>query len=133
MYGTIDFAFGIPVSTSGLNSGLMIQRANTNGYTAVVSSITPCEACPNNVVSVNSSIANEVQRQRNSGADAHFVDNYGAVRSGWNTTLSDPDRVHPTDAGYAVIAKVWFDSHLKKLIKQDNSSIAAIASLLLED
>ncbi len=134
MYGTNDFAFGIPASTTGFNNGLMIRSANANGYTALVSSIPPCDLCANNVVNINSSISREVQRQIDSGADAHFVDNHSVLRGGWNTALSDPDGVHPTDEGYKVIAQKWFDDKLEQLIKPElMHTLSPVISLLLDE
>ena len=85
------------------------------------------------VVSINSAISNEVQRRIGLGADAHFVDNHGAVRAGWNTGLSESDRIHPTDEGYKVIAENWFNAKLSELIAPDTIAISAIVNLLLDD
>ncbi len=140
MYGVNDFNFGIPASTTGFNNRLMIDRANAQGFTALVSSIIPCDICGNSasfVNTVNSSIRSNVQQRINAGADAYFVDNFAAVRPLWNPALPnsyvDPDGIHPTDEGYAVIARNWFSSRLEQLIEQDPLTITPIIGLLLDD
>lgn len=132
MYGTNDFNVGIPASTTGFNNGIMIDRANNLGFTAVVSTILPCDVCSNNVDTINNFILSTVNQRKGAGADVHFVDNHAVVRSGWNAGLSDPDGIHPTDQGYALIAQNWFDEKLRELIRVDTVPIAPIITLLLD-
>jgi len=134
MYGVNDAAFGIPSSVTNFNNQIMIQRANTEGFTAVVSSILPCDVCSFDVPTLNSDIINGVVRQFNLGADVHFADNHAAVRADWVSLFSDPDGIHPNDTGYAVIARNWFDAQLSQLIEPDSQFVLSpIISLLLED
>lgn len=133
MYGTNDAAYDIPASVTAFNNGVMVDRANSAGYIAVISTIAPCDVCPNNVDDINNRIQSTVNGKINNGANAHFVDNHAVLRSGWNSLYSDPDRVHPNNAGYSVIANNWFDAKLKNLIKRDNTVVAPIISLLLDN
>ena len=139
LYGTNDPARGIPSSVTGFNNGIMVQRANALGYTALVSSILPCDVCPNNVATINSAIFNEINSRINGGADAHFVNIHNAVRADWISLYVENDGIHPNDAGYAAIAQNWFELQLQELITPESildsvtSSISSIVSLLLLD
>jgi len=132
MYGVNDPAFGIPSSITGFNNNLMIQRADAQGFTTLVSTILPCDVCTNNVNTINSAIFNAFQQRSNAGADVHFVDNHAVVRPDWTSSLSDPDGIHPNDAGYSLVANNWFDTQLERLIEQDGITIAPIIDLLLD-
>ena len=143
LYGTNDPARGIPSSVTGFNNGIMVQRANALGYTALVSSILPCDVCPNNVATINNAIINEVNSRIAGGADARFVNIHDAVRADWISLYVENDGIHPNNAGYAAIAQNWFDLQLRELITPEsvldavNSNTPNISSiislLLLED
>lgn len=133
MYGTNDSNYDIPASVTGYNNGLLIDRANAQGFTALVSTIAPCDVCANNVDDINNRIRSNVLSKISSGADAHLVDNHAILRANWVSQYSDPDRLHPNNIGYDVIANNWFDSKLKSLIAKDRIAISPIISLLLDD
>ncbi len=139
MYGVNDWRFDIEYKVTAYNIGLMIDRANAQGFTAVVSSITPCDACrgPNFINMVNSRIRDVVKDRIGAGADVYYVDNYSALRPRWNPTLPnsyvESDLLHPTDLGYKVIAQNWFNSQLEQLIEQDPVPITPVIGLLLSD
>lgn len=135
MYGTNDFAFDIPASITGFNNGLLIEEANNLGFTAIVSTITPCDTCPNDVNDINSAIVDEVVRRFNAGADVHFTNNHDLLRASWVGLYSDPDGVHPNNAGYDRIAQNWFDTHLERLIEPRNNTayFPAVIDLLLSE
>ena len=139
LYGTNDPARGIPSSVTGFNNGIMIQRANALGYTALVSTILPCDVCPNNVATINNAISNEVNNRIDGGADAHFVNIHNAVRASWIPLYVENDGIHPNDAGYEAIAQNWFDLQLQELITPESvldsmtSGISSIISFLLLD
>ena len=133
MYGINDRANDIPASTTGYNSAELARIANDEGFTAVVSTILPCDTCSFSVNEINRSIVYWVNTRIQSGADTHFVNNHDSVRRLWNTGYVDPDGVHPTDEGYAAIAQSWFDLKLNELIPEDKTiDLNSILYLLLD-
>ena len=54
------------------------------------------------MVTYNAAIPGIVQADVAQGKHVHYVDMYDAVPPGML-----PDQIHPNDAGYALMAKVW--------------------------
>lgn len=130
MYGVNDYDDEIPASITGHNNAVMIWRANNLGFTAIVSTILPCDACAQDIDEVNNAIRGQVARAYRAGADVHYVDNYLALRPNWN--LLNDDGLHPTNEGYDLVAQNWFDSSLKKLIAADALALEPIVDLVLD-
>ena len=129
IYGTNDHAYSIPPSATGFNHQVMIDRADALGYTTLVGTLPPC-ICKN-VVLVNNEIETAVaSRVGGSINGVHLVDHYANLAPRWSE-LSDPDGVHPNNAGYMVMAQYWFDQKLAGLIGAQGNIIAPIINLLL--
>ena len=133
MYGTNDFAGGLSQSTTGFNTGLMIDRARAQGYIPVIGTLTPRidrDVSPYNqqiVAAANSRgvpVVDHFSRFWQFGFDLLDVEIFnGSVV-----------RLHPTATGYQVIARLWFDSFLVNAIEPVSPiTISPIINLLLED
>lgn len=143
MYGTNDFNANISASTTGFNNGTMIDMARSLGYTPVVGTLTPRDDQLSQVQSRNSQIATYASIK-----NALLVDHYARFINdpgGWPSLLvtepsgitGQPIKLHPTEAGYLVIAQTWFDAALSSLIEPDPNAttniIAPIISYLLDE
>jgi len=140
LYGTNDFNGGLGPSDTGFNTGLMIDRARSLGYTPVVATLTP--RADRNLSSYNSQIVSNANSR-----NVPIVDLFSRyLQDGQNgLTLLDTEvfsgrviRLHPNDAGYDVIAQTWFDQFLESEIEPLPIPIVSdflppIINLLLED
>ena len=127
LYGTNDHGYDIGPSTTGFYIEQIIAKSIAEGVVPIVGTIPPCSC--KNVVPVNDEII--AAALKSYAAPVYLVDHYtNLVSAGW-PGLSDPDGVHPNDAGYQFIAEGWFSTHLKSLIKP-NVVIPPIIYLLLD-
>jgi len=89
------------------------------GVTVLVAQILPLPRSARlngEVVAYNAAIPGIVQADIAEGKHVHYVDMYDAVPPGML-----PDQIHPNDAGYALMAKVWLYA-LLPLLKRSNLS-----------
>ena len=137
MYGTNDPAFNISASTTGFNVGDMVRRAGLVGYTSIVGTLTPRDDL--NVQPINDQVKSAAASKGAALVD-HFA-RFIAEPTGWRSLLEEEVsgnntiRLHPTDAGYQVIAQTWFDETLAGLIDPQPQAVivAPIVGLLLGD
>jgi lysophospholipase L1-like esterase len=89
-----------------------VKQARSRGMTAFVASLPPLGppkgSCPECVMPLNERIQNMAAAR-----GAVFVDVYAAW--GNRPELMGPDGIHPTEAGYEVIARAFFDAIRKTL------------------
>ena len=136
LYGTNDQSFGISTSTTGFNIRVMIQRARLVGYEPIVGTLTP--RTDRDVVPYNIKIIANANLE-----SAFIVDHYARFTSdpNWPNTLMDSTepankKLHPSDAGYLVIAETWFNERLEDIIESDPLPplvLAGVLYLLLSD
>ncbi|NND82207.1 MAG: SGNH/GDSL hydrolase family protein [Gammaproteobacteria bacterium] len=125
LYGTNDFGFGIPASDTGFNTQIMIDRARAQGFIPVVGTLTP--RASRSVASVNSAIKSAASIK-----NAKLVDIFTLFNAAGGMSLLI-DGLHPTTAGYQVIAQSWFDEFLEQNIEAKSPVIAPIIFLLLDE
>jgi lysophospholipase L1-like esterase len=98
------------------------------GVTVIVAQILPLLRSARlnaEVVAYNATIPRIVQAEVAQGKHVHYVDMYDAVPPSML-----PDRIHPNDAGYAVMAKVWLYALLPLLAeKQPELSLSRSGSI----
>ncbi len=95
------------------------------GVTVIVAQILPLLRSARlnaEVVAYNAAIPRIVQAEVAQGKHVHYVDMYDAVAPSML-----PDQIHPNDAGYAVMAKVWLHALLPLLAeKQPELSLSSV-------
>lgn len=136
LYGTNDFGFGISPSITRAYIRTIIDRSIQSGFIPIVGNLIP--RSDRDVTPYNTQI-------QAAAADrgVRFVDHYSNffARGGFSLLevelsriTNQPVRVHPTNAGYRVIAQHWFDAALAGLIEElSDAPIMAPILLLLED
>lgn len=99
--GANDVYNGISVNTTAHNLGVMIDKSNAYGITAVIGTLTPNPK--GDVNDYNPSIVSQAR-----GRGALLADHYGSSASRWDS-LSD-DGLHPNNSGYEVMARTWYNA-----------------------
>ena len=131
LYGTNDPDFGIPISATGDYIRMMIDRARARQFTPVVASLLPRSS--RSVTSRNTAIRNAALSR-----GAAFVDQHALFNAQGGTSLHDPvydngRLLHPSEAGYQVVAQNWFSAFLESAIEPEITNISSIIFLLLDD
>ncbi|HEY0001869.1 MAG TPA: GDSL-type esterase/lipase family protein [Actinoplanes sp.] len=107
--GTNDMIQGIDLANAPTRLGGLIDKITATRPDAVVlvASIVPLTdaALEKNVLAFNAAIPGVVQTRVAAGKHVHFVDMHAAV-----TTADLADGIHPSEAGYAKMATVWYDA-----------------------
>ena len=108
LYGTNDFNFGISASDTSFNMKRIIRGARSEGYTPVVATLLRRD--DRSVTLYNNGI-----KQAAAGESATLIDMFTLFnRAGGRSLLFDG--VHPTENGYRIIAKLWFDHYLESAV-----------------
>lgn len=137
MYGTNDFRQGLSPSDTGFNNEVMIVRARQQGFTPIVSNLTPRDDQNNSAY--NAAIASAASRRNapfvNQFANmAAFPENgLSLIETEFSTSQQRNIRLHPTNEGYQVIAKHWFETTLVNMIESAPPVMAPIMLLLDDD
>ena len=115
--GTNDILQNHAVNTAPqrLHGLLTLITSTLPAANVIVAQITPLgkPRLNDEIVTYNSTIPTMVSNMHAQGKHISYVDMYDAV------PLSDiPDRIHPNDQGYALMAAVWYKA-LRPLMKSD--------------
>jgi lysophospholipase L1-like esterase len=118
--GTNDILQNYDVADAPIRLSRLIHQITTTlpSATLLVAQIIPINTSSNSQVQTyNSAIPGIVQM---AGSNVHMVDMYDAV----SPTLL-PDNIHPSDAGYGLMANVWYAALLPfLLLSAQNSSFS---------
>ena len=119
--GTNDFVKNDdpPQAPARLSRLLNLITTTLPGATVIVAQILPLPRSAGlnaEVVAYNAAIPGIVQANVAQGKHVQYVDMYHAVPA---SLL--PDQIHPNDAGYALMAKVWLQA-LLPLLRRSNVS-----------
>lgn len=127
LYGTNDFNFGISQSDTGFNTRRIIRGARSQGYIPIVSTL--LRRADRNITGYNSFIQSAAAAE-----NATLIDMYDLFNKAGGLSLLF-DGVHPTENGYRIIAKLWFDEYLEAAIMPQPATqvIVPILQLLLLD
>lgn len=121
MEGTNDFFFGISPYTTAFNLGVMVDRSRSYNVVPVLATLTPdTRGIDKDIPQTNSYI-----RQKAAEKNVLLVDQYKALVGSWDSYTDPSDRLHPNEAGYMAMAKVWFESFLNLKL----ATLEAVASI----
>lgn len=120
MEGTNELYFG-SAETVRANLANMIDKAKAKGVIPVLGTFTPDPRYPEKNLPQANALLKELALQK----DIALADHYGALKSNW-ANLCTSDRIHPNQAGYSIMAQIWFNS-MKTL------DLTPIIMLLLDD
>lgn len=127
MYGTNDYSQNLSSSDTYYFIREMIVKARAVGFTPVVATIPDRIGEEETIPGRNFQIKGAANIE-----GAPLVDVFQALEDEGGMSLLD-DGIHPSDAGYQIIAQAWFDDYLAAAIEQQAPTIAPIISLLLLD
>lgn len=103
MEGTNDIRDGVSTGTIKHNLGVMIDRANAHGTKVIISTLLPRrDGRDGRVQEVNNHIRSLAVEK-----NVYLIDMYAAFTALGNMDPYYFDLVHPTDAGYQVMADNW--------------------------
>jgi lysophospholipase L1-like esterase len=114
MIGTNDVDIKLDLPNAGKRLGLLLDRISMYAPMAliVVAQIVPTKLDDENtrVMAYNAMIPELVKTRADQGKHVTSVDMYGAFTKNANYQADYmTDNLHPKDAGYAVMAGVWYD------------------------
>ena len=115
MIGTNDVDIELDLVNAGMRLGLLLDRIIEHAPDAliVVAQIVPTTDDTENqrVMTYNAAIPELVQQRAEAGKHITMVDMYGAFTDNANyKTEYLADKLHPSDAGYVVMADTWYES-----------------------
>lgn len=124
MEGTNDVSRGYSTDTIIFNLGVMVDKTMAYGTTPLLASLTPrIDGWAHYVESViNPAISNLASEKK-----VTYVDQYTEMNANKESYLID--HVHPNDAGYELMAEIWFkaiDNILNPPGKDDGSGCGAV-------
>lgn len=136
-YGSNDFGWGITPSDTRIYIRTIIDRAVQSGFVPIVGNLLP-RSNNNGIQSYNGQIQAAAAER-----GARFVDQYSNFVNKGGFALLETEfsqasqqhvQVHPTNAGYQVVAQHWFDTFLAGLIEElPPIPVMAPILLLLDD
>ncbi|HVY37134.1 MAG TPA: SGNH/GDSL hydrolase family protein, partial [Polyangia bacterium] len=109
MIGTNDMHDALDVGNAPTRLGRLMDEilADAPGALLVVATIIPANGSQNTPTQTyNAALPALIQARAGKGKHVIGVDMYAAMKS-WSTTLYK-DSEHPNDAGYSIMANVWF-------------------------
>ncbi len=115
MIGTNDVNINLDLSNAPKRMGELLDKIIEQAPKAliVVAKLVPTTNDTTNgrVRTYNDGIATEVQSRISAGKNLKMVDMYAAftANSNYKTALMN-DELHPKDAGYSVMAQIWYDA-----------------------
>jgi lysophospholipase L1-like esterase len=115
MIGTNDVDTGWMPETNGDRLGLLLDRIIMYAPNAliVLAQMVPTTDDNENIAvqAYNAKMPNLVKTRADAGKHVIMVDMYGAFTKNANyKTEYMNDKLHPKDAGYVVMAQVWYDA-----------------------
>ena len=111
MIGTNDMHDSLDLSNAPTRLGQLLDEILTNAPHAllVVATVIPANGTQNGLTQTfNAAVPGVIQARASQGKHVVGVDMYAAMKS-WSTSIYK-DSEHPNDAGYSIMANVWFNA-----------------------
>ncbi|MES1207949.1 MAG: SGNH/GDSL hydrolase family protein, partial [Pseudomonadota bacterium] len=111
MIGTNDMHYSVDLANAPTRLGQLLDEILTDAPNTllVVANVIPANGTQNGLTQTfNAAVPGVIQARASKGKHIVGVDMYAAMKS-WSTTIYK-DSEHPNDAGYSIMANVWFNA-----------------------
>ena len=111
MIGTNDMHYSLDLANAPTRLGQLLDEILTDAPSAllVVATVIPANGTQNGLTQTfNTAIPGLIQARASQGKHIIGVDMYAAMKS-WSLTIYH-DSEHPNDAGYSIMANVWYNA-----------------------